>query len=221
MIPKENNSRCYTTTITNAQSHIALQVSQRSRKLVLSKGYCPWKFETPKGHFEIIYWNPDVDTITFPPYPDTAPSEEKRPPGMRMTHFVHLYPEEAAMAKNIAIPTTSMRHREPSGWRSMRSIMDNFPAMRNLVMIVDEVEERKIVTSLIKHHQLATKFGVWNILRDIEEDCSRMDPWLPRKVFHKDKVPKLRVVGCVDGILTGQSLNISLRCNPCEYLGMG
>lgn len=229
-------------TITGSPSHVALQVSRRSRDNILGHGYRPWIIQNREGFTKIFHWNPEIDTVVFPDNPcetlrrdtvryldrDDVP-KHLRPqvPGFPKANyhywlrlFALQHPEEAALAEKVAILSTLVE-RGTTEYNWVARKIGNFTGLKELVVVIDQEEEGKKVTELISENQAFVRFGLWNIPSDIEEGLARWKPWNREKVGHEVKVPKVRVVSCLDEIFRGESLQIALRCNPCEYFGLG
>jgi hypothetical protein len=81
--------------------------------------------------------------------------------------------------------------------------------LKEVIILIDRREEIINVLSTIEENR------IWKIPNDFEEAL-----WSSVSQLARNKV-QVRVVSCVDQMLNGESLNISLRCNPCEYLRFG
>jgi hypothetical protein len=203
-------------------SHVALETSRESRHLVFSRGYRVWKMQNGQGHVRHVIWHPVVDVILFPPVPpyrDPAPDLEVCS-SKWLKLFSLQYPEETKMANNIAMYTSmAVRSRPWSGrWKWLNELA-KFQSLRELVIVVDEEAEKSVVKWLIerKKSQRSDQIGAWKIPQEIEEWLEKGKQVWP----HILRVPVVRVVESAERVLDGQSLQICLRCNPCEYLRMG
>jgi len=208
--------------ISGVFSHVALQISQESRYLVFSRGYREWKMQNSQGHIRNVFWNPVVDVILFPPVPPICESPQELE--VHYSKWVKLfnlqYPEETRIANNIAMYTSMAVRSRPWGgrWQWLNDLA-KFQSLRELVIVVDKEAEKSFVKYLIERNksQKSDRIGPWKIPQEIEE-------WFEKGKLHWPyilRIPVVRVVESAERVLDGQSLQICLHCNPCEYLGMG
>jgi hypothetical protein len=220
-------------TIYQTPSHIATQVSQRARRIVLSQGYIAWKVQNQVGRSRTFYWHPEIDIITFPenPYDDEAEQAMvlKLLKQIRVTYlqsFRGQYQEVAAVAERVAIPTTFCRREEwAQPWDWVNCDIGCFQSLKDLIVFVDEKKERAEVAHLRQQGLVTSPPGIWYVPGDIEavyrdNVTSRLKAQGRILPDHEVPVPSVRIVGGIDMLLTDQRLNIKLRVNPCEYLGM-
>lgn len=210
-------------------AHAALQVCHQSRETIFRLGYRPWKVYNREGHVQTLYWNPDIDTIVFPPpkaeyYAVRTPRQKST--AVKLYYWLGLfalqYPEETKIAKRIALTTSLCKLGRLQRFWVVKQI-GNFTGMTELVVMVDERFEREQVANLIERGlRTDHMWGNWNLPRSIEEALSSWTPWKGESGGTAGglKVPIVRVVRNADGITSNESLQISLRCNPCEYLGI-
>lgn len=197
----------------------ALHASRESRCLVFRRGYRVWKMHDGQGRARAVVWNPNVDVILFPPVPGSGACAALRVHYSRwLRYFAIQYPEETEMARNVAVYTSMGFRSRPWGgrWHWLAELAA-FGAMTELVVVVDEEAERAEVEWLMRENRSRNKWGPWKIPVEIEDWFEEGRLRWPFML----KTPVVRVVESSERVLGGQSLQICLRCNPCEYLGMG
>jgi len=202
--------------IPDVPSHAILHVSRESRNAVFNRGYRVWKMENQLGHTRNVVWHPDIDAIALPPKQQNLQS------GQMNYHFYYpklfslQYPEETRIARNVALPT-SLWQRSRYRWILWYGQLSNFKSLSQLIMVVDKEYERFRVECLITNQRASNRLGVFILPQEIEETFERGQQTRPNLVMN---IPFVRVVGTLEGILKGEALQISLQCNPCEYLNM-
>jgi len=192
---------------------------------VFNRGYRVWKIQNKQGKVRNVVWNPAVDVILFPPVPlepRIVPSPQLR---VHEKHYLQLfslqYPEETKIASRLAMYSSLALRSRPTGgirWNWENGVA-KFYSLNEFIMVVDEEAERTIVKRLIQQNKnlLSLSLGPWNLPQDLE------DVFIQGKLHRPDtilRIPTVRVVENIERIIDGQSLQISLHCNPCQYLGM-
>jgi hypothetical protein len=126
-------------------------------------------------------------------------------------------PAETEVATKLALFMSVLR-KERLQYRWIKSVIEYFESLDELVVIVDGEDEMERVQILEDHARSADVLGVWKLPGDI--DAAFM-AWKENNSDTMPRIPAVSVVESVDRTLTAQILKIHLRCNPCEYLQMG
>jgi hypothetical protein len=214
-------------TISDIVAHRVLQVCRESRTLVFNRGYRVWKVQNKQGKVRNVVWNPAVDVILFPSVLlETRIVPSSLPLRVHEKYYLPLfflqYPEETKIASRLAMYSSlALRSRPTGGIRwGWETDIAKFYSLNEFIMVVDEEAERTIVKRLIRDNKnlLSLPLGPWKLPQDLE------DVFIQGKLHRPDtilRIPTVRVVENIERIVDGQSLQISLHCNPCQYLGMG
>lgn len=184
------------------------QVSQEPRHLAFRLGYQTILLQKRHNLVRIFIWNPAKDFISFP-LSGLQRYTSYYTPQLGLFHwprvFTLQYPREARVVQNMVMPTSYSHSYNFQEWTSLRQ----------LVVVVDNDYEREIVRSLIERNLAETPH--WRIPRAIIEGHNSFR--LRNPLLNPPNVD-LRVVANYSHIFSSQRLDITLRCNPCPYLGI-
>jgi hypothetical protein len=90
-----------------------------------------------------------------------------------------------------------------------------FTSLRKLVMVIDEDYADDIVTNLFMQGIAEETWGSWTIPKAIVETLEDI------KIREPDlrlPIPEVRVMDDIKKVLDPGTIEVCLRCNPCEYL---
>jgi 2EXR family len=200
-------------------SQAVFQVSRESRQFAFSLGYRIWTMQKRGGLIRNVIWNPAEDFILFPKRPfgrvDLGIAEAHPYHWLRM--FAIQYPKEVSVAQNIAMHTSTwFQGKLEYNWVVGQLL--KFTSMRKLVMVIDKDFEKDVVRGLITRNLAEESWGSWRIPPAIIGALENAKLRQPNLRLH---IPDVLVVEDTSRILSTPGLETKLRCNPCEYLGIG
>lgn len=196
------------------------QASQEPRHLAFKLGYQTMPLQKQSRRVRLFIWNPAKDFISFPPF--SYHEHVKGPPLIVALYWPRIfalqYKAQAPLVQNMVVPT-SYYYRSHAGIRWFHTTIIKYTALRQLVVVVDEAHERQKVRCLMGRNMTEEPLlGHWKIPGAIVQSMVDLGHSYPHLKLPN---PDVRVVADNSHILTSQSLDIALSCNPCPYLDMG
>jgi hypothetical protein len=187
-----------------------MAVCRESRAVLLSNGYKRWKIVHQNGQVRYVTWKPSIDTVFL--------KEDSFHHFYEPLHlFYKQFPTQVLEVDRIAIPS-SLWDRGASH-APTRQFVPPIPfKLRELIVVVDDEFERAYVERL-KAWGVAPSPNnpeTWVIPRDIATVLEREGRHSSLWTVHK-----VRIVRGERGVLSGDDLELRLRCYPCEALGLG
>lgn len=183
---------------------------RESRAALLANGYKRWKIVRQNGQVRYVMWKPSIDTVFL--------KEDSFHHFYEPLHlFYEQFPTQVPEVERIAMPS-SLWDGDAS-YAPTRQFVPLIPfKLRELVVMVDDEFERAYVERL-KARGVAPGPNdpeMWVIPRDITTA-------LEREGRHSSlwTVPNVRIVRGERGVLSGDDLELRLRCYPYEALGLG
>lgn len=191
------------------------QVSHESRNHAFFLGYLTWKMQRRGGRVRNILWDPATDIILLPRDPMSDSEGPKIDPHLWLRMFRAQYPKETGIAQNLALHTSIWKGRTLENiWVSGQ--LFKFKLMKSLTLVIDEMYERSRVATLVERNEEAEAGGPWKLPDKAVEALERNKN--KEEELRSRKIPEVRIVEDVSSVLTSQNLQLSLRCNPCDYL---
>jgi hypothetical protein len=195
------------------------QVSQESRNHAFFLGYRVWKMQKRGGLVRNVIWNPAKDFVLFPHRSLDEQLDIGEPfihPHNWLRMFHAQFPMEISIMQNVAMHTSLwFRYKLEYNW--VVDQLFKFKGMRRLTMVIDRRYERDIVKGLHARNLDEESWGSWKLPYAIIETLETIKD---QTANLRINIPEVRLVEDVGGILTSPGLETTLRCNPCEYLGL-
>ncbi|CZR67672.1 uncharacterized protein PAC_17571 [Phialocephala subalpina] len=194
----------------------ALEICRESREFAIKAGYREWTQVVPSGRMTFM-WNPLYDTVLLAEFYD---SQKRQPLFVLTDTFCDQFPEQARELRYIAVPTSLWNSEEGESVNEMMvEKWMRFGSLREIAAIVDENYEN--YRSQMHAHTFpedkeiakgcAFPDDIIEGLNEGKESSERWSTW---------RVPKVRVVGDEESILSTEDWHLQLRCDPCPDLKM-
>jgi len=188
----------------------ALEICKESRKAALDEGYKLWSFQVSKKGTRCMMWNPKVDIVFI---------EHKTEGG-----FMRLLPRELSLQfkseskeiQRLAIHTSVWDIELANDGRIEHSLL-KFRALKELVVVLNEDAERKVLQSLKYSRRHSVFGGSWNIPTSV---LAKLKSMKEKRNLVNWKIPNVRVVMGENDILNSEGVKLTLRCVPCVDLGV-
>lgn len=183
----------------------ALYICQESRRVALNRGYRPWKLYNLSNEIKLVMWNPAIDTVYF--------GDSFAPDGL-LRVMSQRYPIETQQLRHMALPTKHWGSANNGVQVERVDYWMQFENLEDLCVVIDlPYEYQKAVYAKLPSQEFpGLNPHPWTIPFDIEAD---FEEFYQREV-PEFKIPILRVVEDEEDILSGQSMEMVLRCHPCE-----
>ncbi|KAF8853299.1 hypothetical protein BDZ45DRAFT_677747 [Acephala macrosclerotiorum] len=194
----------------------ALEICRESREFAIKAGYRAWTQIVPSGRMTFM-WNPIYDTVSLAEFYD---SERRKPLFVLTDTFCNQFPEQARELLYLAVPTSLWNNEEDKAVdERMVEKWVKFERLREIAAIVDENYENYRAQQQARTFPEDKEIGKGctfpdDIIKGLNDGKRAREEWLTWRV------PKVRVVGDEESVLSEEDWHLQLRCDPCPDLKM-